>query len=275
MVPLNIVFYNVFSGPGKGPEIYGTEPWWFYFANLALNFNIMLPLGLLCAPLLVRLFCDKYSSEATELMFDQVLFHLLSMPNSQDRVSTSTLFNFSIQFYIWLVIFSSQPHKEERFMFVAYPTICLSAATAFHLVLSIWDTISTPIPISSFLNWGFLIFPIAISFLLSISRVLAIVTGYSAPMHVYNQLHIPENTTGNLCLGKEWYRFPSSYFLPEGLKPKFVKSAFSGLLPGQFVEGKSSWDRPGMWTVPNDMNDENREDLSKYVMILPFLCILE
>ena len=220
------------------------------------------------------------SPKAAELTFDQVLSHLLSISSSQDRVPTSTLFNFSIQFYIWLVIFSSQPHKEERFMFVAYPALCLSAATAFHVVLSIWSTISTRISsrthsFLSFLNWGFLIFPIAISFLLSISRVLAIVTGYSAPMHMYNQLHIPENATGNLCLGKEWYRFPSSYFLPEGLKPKFVKSAFSGLLPGQFVEGKSgSWDRPGMWTVPNGMNDENREDISKYVMIPLFLCIV-
>lgn len=46
--------YNVFGGAGKGPDIYGTEPWWFYLANLALNFNILLPLALLSAPLLVH-----------------------------------------------------------------------------------------------------------------------------------------------------------------------------------------------------------------------------
>ena len=54
IVPLNIVMYNVFGGSGKGPDIYGTEPWWFYFANLALNFNILFPLALLSAPLLVN-----------------------------------------------------------------------------------------------------------------------------------------------------------------------------------------------------------------------------
>ena len=27
MVPFNIVFYNIFAGPGRGPDIYGTEPW--------------------------------------------------------------------------------------------------------------------------------------------------------------------------------------------------------------------------------------------------------
>jgi hypothetical protein len=54
IVPLNIIIYNVFSGPGKGPNVYGTEPWWFYVANLMLNFNLLLPLALASAPLLVR-----------------------------------------------------------------------------------------------------------------------------------------------------------------------------------------------------------------------------
>jgi alpha-1,2-mannosyltransferase len=54
VVPLNIVLYNVFSGPGKGPDIYGTEPWWFYLANLSLNFNLLLPLALASGPTLVR-----------------------------------------------------------------------------------------------------------------------------------------------------------------------------------------------------------------------------
>jgi alpha-1,2-mannosyltransferase len=53
VVPLNIVLYNVFSAPGRGPTIYGTEPWWFYFANLALNFNVLLPLALISAILVV------------------------------------------------------------------------------------------------------------------------------------------------------------------------------------------------------------------------------
>lgn len=55
IVPLNIVLYNVFGGEGKGPDIYGTEPWWFYLANLALNFNVLLPLALLNLVTLVSL----------------------------------------------------------------------------------------------------------------------------------------------------------------------------------------------------------------------------
>lgn len=53
IVPLNIVLYNVFGGDEKGPDLYGTEPWWFYLANLTLNFNLLLPLALIAAPALV------------------------------------------------------------------------------------------------------------------------------------------------------------------------------------------------------------------------------
>lgn len=35
--------------------------------------------------------------------------------------------------YLWLAIFTLQPHKEERFLFVVYPLICLNAAIMLHL----------------------------------------------------------------------------------------------------------------------------------------------
>ena len=47
--PLNIVLYNVFGG--GGPELYGTEPWWYYLLNGALNFNVLLPFALAALPL--------------------------------------------------------------------------------------------------------------------------------------------------------------------------------------------------------------------------------
>ena len=49
-------------------------------------------------------------------------------------------------------------------------------------------------------------------------------TGYHAPMDVYKALNgqeifsyinqLPEVTEVNVCVGKEWHRFPSSFFLP-------------------------------------------------------------
>jgi len=39
-------------------------------------------------------------------------------------------------FYLWLLIFTSQPHKEERFLFVAYPLVSLNASIALFLMRS-------------------------------------------------------------------------------------------------------------------------------------------
>ena len=35
-------------------------------------------------------------------------------------------------FYLCLCLFSVQPHKEERFMYMAYPFLCLNVASTIH-----------------------------------------------------------------------------------------------------------------------------------------------
>jgi alpha-1,2-mannosyltransferase len=72
------------------------------------------------------------------------------------------------------------------------------------------------------------------------------------------------------CVGKEWYRFPGSYYVPEGVKIDFVKSEFDGMLPGHFAEvpneiRSTEWFRPGTQVVPSGLNDLNKEDSSHYV----------
>mmetsp|Transcript_85449 Transcript_85449/g.227845 ORF Transcript_85449/g.227845 Transcript_85449/m.227845 type:complete len:114 (-) Transcript_85449:633-974(-) len=50
-----------------------------------------------------------------------------------------------------------------------------------------------------------------------------------------------------LCLGKEWFRFPSHFFVPDGpagrrdSQVRFVKSSFSGQLPDEFHGLAPSW----------------------------------
>ena len=52
----NIVSYNVFESHG-GPNLYGVEPWTYYFINGSLNFNIALPLSLLALPVTTNRCC--------------------------------------------------------------------------------------------------------------------------------------------------------------------------------------------------------------------------
>ena len=60
VVPVNIVIYNVFSGSGRGPNIFGTEPWWYYVLNLGLNFNIAIMAACASIPLMVSQYVVKY-----------------------------------------------------------------------------------------------------------------------------------------------------------------------------------------------------------------------
>jgi len=57
--------------------------------------------------------------------------------------------------------------------------------------------------------------------LLSISRTFAIIDGYSAPIRLLihsnttKQFQQTENEHIHVCIGKDWYRFPSHFLLPE------------------------------------------------------------
>lgn len=97
-----------------------------------------------------------------------------------------------------------------------------------------------------------------------IARIYGIYSGYSAPLKIYQPLEIVGNYGDSICFGKEWYRFPSSYHLPKKMHSKFIKSEFDGLLPGEFSEVKAGfW--AGAHMVPGGMNDQNIEDMGKYV----------
>jgi alpha-1,2-mannosyltransferase len=172
---------------------------------------------------------------------------------------------------MWFAIFTVQPHKEERFMYPAYPFLALNAAIAIHIVLSyigsknpggsggqvlanIKLTIVTAVVLAA-INAGLL-------------RTVGMITAYSAPLQVFGPLERLDiiQAGGSICFGKEWYRFPSSYFLPDGMRAKFIRSEFRGLLPGEFPDAT---DYPALFDgtsqIPAGMNDLNQEDPGKYV----------
>jgi alpha-1,2-mannosyltransferase len=139
-----------------------------------------------------------------------------------------------------------------------------------------------------------------------VSRILALGHYYHAPLHVAFQfetnelprllnvtglLNVPEPVEGNsddtgiridlspikqfglrLCLGKEWYRFPGHYLIPDGVDVRFIKSDFDGLLPRRFDVSTGEggfWKREVTRHVPVGLNDLNKEDKSHYVRRLP------
>jgi alpha-1,2-mannosyltransferase len=174
-------------------------------------------------------------------------------------------------FYLWLGVFSFQPHKEERFMYPVYPALALNAAMAFHIILAAFGR-SDPKSLVGKIPARLKLFIISTLMLASLdiglARVYGVYSAYSAPLKIYESLLNGKfgMAGDSVCFGKEWYRFPSSYHLPNGMRAKFIKSEFNGLLPGEFSEAKTGfgfWS--GAWLVPSGMNDQNLEDMGKYV----------
>lgn len=127
---------------------------------------------------------------------------------------------------------------------------------------------------------------VAIVMLLSASRIMSLTINYNAPVHLYHYLYqnefqggnrLPPTTTGkpglgrfttdlaapqyNICVGKEWYRFPSNFFLPSPrFSLQFIQSNFTGQLPKPYSTAPN-----GTWIIPTDMNDLNKQEMSRYV----------
>lgn len=72
-----------------------------------------------------------------------------------------------------------------------------------------------------------------------------------------------------LCLGEQWYRFPTRWLLPDEVAPRFVKSGFDGILPRDFdhVKGTWLWRRGGSRAVREGFNDLNSEEPDRYVRL--------
>ncbi|GAA6031709.1 hypothetical protein JCM8097_001946 [Rhodosporidiobolus ruineniae] len=303
VVPLNIIKYNLFPTAGAGPELYGTEPWYFYLLNGLLNFNFLFLLALLSLPLL-----------AITAAIDPKRFGDL-----RDRVpgSTSPAVSLAVRLvplHLYLAVLMLQKHKEERFLFPAYGHIVLNAAVSVYVLRAWLEQAFLKVTASPYratrtgLFSHFTRTVIVLSCLISFARITALHKYYHAPFDVYHHLQAyelprlalavhPELAPSidaelphkefaaalnlqralplssldplglRLCVGKEWHRFPSSFLVPDQLETRFVKSAFDGILP-------KVWEAPGggkglfgraTAVEPEGMNMFNREEVDRYV----------
>jgi alpha-1,2-mannosyltransferase len=296
ITPLNLVLYN----KGSGSQLYGVEPWTFYFRNMFLNFNFIFVLALLM-PIIVLLHYLIFKSSP-----------LAAKDNTQMGIYTRTHWRYIIYsspFYIWFGFLSVLPHKEERFLFVVYPMCCLAGAIALEYLLQCIDyvfilgkskmfdqkkdltsygaerdidvkTISEPVTNRSVLGHTLCILIVLIIAYIGLSRTVNMIVSYRAPLNIYSKLsqYILTNDRNrlanskehiNICVGKEWYRFPSSFFLPgNNVHLKFLRSDFRGLLPKPFEFGPGErLIADATSRIPTGMNDENREEMDRYVSL--------
>ncbi|XP_029719284.2 alpha-1,2-mannosyltransferase ALG9 [Aedes albopictus] len=236
--PLNIVLYNIFSK--HGPNLFGVESKYFYFINLFLNFNVVWCLALIC-PVFIFM---KY-----------VLQKL-----NKSKVSSTDALRKLLPLYIWLLVFFMQPHKEERFIFPVYPLVSLCGAVALSTFLQINDLVLQRCGKPALrIARRLIMYGVTTGFiLLSLSRLYALYANYHAPMEISSSLDVAP-VARNVCLGKEWHRFPGSFFIPSNYRLRFVPSHFGGLLPAYFDE--SGFGTTIVHNYFNNMNQPNRHML--------------
>ncbi|KPJ14857.1 Alpha-1,2-mannosyltransferase ALG9 [Papilio machaon] len=223
VAPWNIVAYNIFTE--HGPDLYGVEPWTYYFVNGFLNFNIVWVLSLSC-PLLLSA-CTAVAPRSTSRAGFCVPYWLALLPLA-----------------LWLVVFMLQPHKEERFLYPVYSMIVLTGAISLDCLQKMTFAVGTEL-----FSWRkdrekrhYLAYtgPLMVMFVIlagigGISRITALYNNYHGPMTLLR--HIPESSkSGILCFGKEWYRSPSSWHLPHHHRMSFITSQFDGQLPAPYQE---------------------------------------
>ena len=215
--PFNIVKYNVFTS--HGPDLYGTEPWTFYLSNGFLNFNCAFLLALAVIPV--------------------SLFAQIFLPHQKNNSDYVPCWLAHSALHLWLLVFGFQSHKEERFLFPVYPLLCFAAASTLDNIQKVYHWMFFRQNVGHYLDqtkWigGCILILFSI---ISTSRIIALYQNYYAPMSVWSHVaQLPQNddnyTTNNeifVCVGKEWHRYPSSFFLPDNnWNLMYLESEFKG-----------------------------------------------
>uniref|UniRef100_A0A3B3S9D3 Mannosyltransferase n=1 Tax=Paramormyrops kingsleyae TaxID=1676925 RepID=A0A3B3S9D3_9TELE len=176
--------------------------------------------------------------------------------------------------YLWMLVFFTRPHKEERFLFPIYPLICLCGAVALSSLQKCYHFLFQRYRLEHYTissNW-LALGSVVLFTVLSLSRSVALFRGYHAPLDLYPEFHriakdptvhmVPEGRPVTVCVGKEWHRYPSSFLLPNNWQLQFIQSEFRGQLPKPFSQGPLATQ-----TIPSNMNDQNLEESSRYVDI--------
>jgi len=256
--------YNAQAG---GDELYGVEPTSYYIKNLLLNFNGVAILGLVSLPVVVLV---------------SFLFSSSDEDNKNETTTSSSTSSLLLllgvlltPLYLWLALVVPRPHKEERFLFVIYPVLCIGAVLAWDGMVSIvvaglgkvWPQLpATLAPHQSILH-GLVWTPMAA---LSMMRIMALKKYYAAPLSIYLALHTQEAARPEagaprelVCTCGEWYRFPSSFTLPAHQDLGFLPSSFTGQLPQPFSQYGSSVQSVDLLQPFNDQNEGLRERYSK------------
>uniref|UniRef100_A0A5B7AZE9 Mannosyltransferase n=1 Tax=Davidia involucrata TaxID=16924 RepID=A0A5B7AZE9_DAVIN len=232
---LNLLLYNVLGG-GES-HLYGTEGPLYYLRNGFNNFN----------------FC-----------FVLALLFLGVLPIARKKYVPDLLIVIS-PLYIWLAFMSFHPHKEERFLYPIYPLVCVAASAVIECFPDFFRD-KYDRNDNSILVWlakGLRPVVLALILCASHARTFSLIHGYSAPSMIYKHLeyHDDAGMGAVVCVGSEWHRFPSSFFIPDYVgQVRWIDDGFRGLLPFPFNSTLG-----GTSAAPPYFNNKNKASDEQYL----------
>jgi alpha-1,2-mannosyltransferase len=232
---VNLMLYNVLGG-GES-HLYGTEGPLYYLKNGFNNFNISFVLSLLFVGFL---------------------------PIAKKTYAPDLVIVIS-PIYIWLAFMSLQPHKEERFLYPIYPLICVAASAVIESFPDLFRDKYNPNDPSLLVKLAKYLRPLVLGLILCAShaRTFSLLHGYSAPLEIYKHFeHHDDAGNGSVvCVGSEWHRFPSSFFIPDYVgEVRWIDDGFRGLLPLPFNSTLG-----GTSAAPSYFNNKNKASDRQYL----------
>lgn len=87
----------------------------------------------------------------------------------------------------------------------------------------------------------------------------------SLPSITQNNLNNIDNNNSqdiNVCVGIEWYQFPSHFFLPNHARLAYIDDGFHGILPQHFASINGTFGEP-----LQPFNDQNKEETIRYIPV--------
>ncbi|CAI2342518.1 unnamed protein product [Caenorhabditis sp. 36 PRJEB53466] len=273
VAPYNIFAYNILSGPGS--QLYGTAPRSYYIKNMFLNWNVASILCWFSLPLSAKHFARSVTSPTGQFSWTGLIRGCMTSPKSY---KLGPIAFYAATASIWFVGFLCESHKEERFMFPIYPHVAFLAAIA----CDAFDRLYLRGPKDEGREAKYITLVLIVFILFGGSRVYSNYKNYGAHVDIYKSLHDELaahesfdrfHNPIRVCVGKEWHRFPSSFFIPHSVKDakfnerrveySFLQSEFRGILPKPFRKAHSVVDITRH--IPSEMNDLNQEEPSRYV----------
>ncbi|KAK2986597.1 hypothetical protein RJ640_004353, partial [Escallonia rubra] len=154
------------------------------------------------------------------------------------------------------------------FLYPIYPLICVAASAVIECFPEFFRDKYNPNDQSVLFQIAKYIRPLVLGLILCAShaRTFSLIHGYSAPLEIYKHLEhhgdagLGENSSV-VCVGSEWHRFPSSFFVPDYVgQVRWLDDGFRGLLPLPFNSSLG-----GTSAAPSYFNNKNKASDKQYL----------